>query len=114
MTSGAPPTPQIPILATERVSPKCIIPGRKLRRSEITPRRLLRITRRSPGLNLVERRSTGAQPGRTQIDRRKDMTSINQTGFLSLTLLTTSLALLGMARSTLTEFDAPGAAIPRA
>src|ERR1017187_672246 len=104
MTSGAPPTPQIPILATERVSPKCIIPGRKLRRSEITPRRLLRITRRSPG----------AQPGQTQIDRRKDMTNINQTGFLSLTLLTTSLALLGMARSTLTEFDAPGAAIPRA
>jgi hypothetical protein len=39
------------------------------------------------------------------------MTNINQTGFLSLTLLTASLALHGMAQSTLTEFDAPRAAI---
>jgi len=37
------------------------------------------------------------------------MTNINQAGFLSLTLLTASLALHGMARSTLTQFDAPGA-----
>jgi hypothetical protein len=38
------------------------------------------------------------------------MTNINQMGFLGVMLLTASLAPHGMAQSTLTQFDAPGAA----